>query len=212
MDAAAIITAAQTQVGADSSRAVLLTMLNEVYATQVAESRWYRTELALGNTVAGTGEYTIPASVIEAYGVDVGGYPYLAIGEDVLRRVRNGSATIRVGREGVFAPGFDSSGNTTITLWPTPSVTGTAIVLYAAVQPAALTDSGASVPITPADTHSSLIDGLAALVLSRVDERPDLAGPHDARFATSVEKLRRRRNGLAWGSQPVSFAIKGYHF
>lgn len=212
MNAAAIIDAAQQQVGADSSRAVLLTMLNEAYAVQIAESRWFRTESTLGTTVAGTGEYVVSASVIEAYGVDVGSYPYTPVGEDVLRRVRNGLGSIRVGAEGVFAPGYNSAGDTTITLWPTPTVSGTTITLYAAMQPTALTDSGAVSPITPADSHSSLIDGLAALILSRVDERPDLAGPFEQRFAQWNEKLRRRKNALMWSGGPVSFQIKGYHF
>lgn len=212
MHAAAIIDALTGQVGTDASRATVLAVLNEAYAAQCADSRWFRTEATIGPTVVGTAEYTIPAAIVEMYAVSIGGYTYEPIGEDVMRRLKAGSQTVTTGRGGVYSQGADASGNATITLHPTPTTAGAAILVYAATQPTALTDSSGSNPITPVDTHSSLIDGTAAILLSRIDERPDLAGPYEQRFAQWTEKLRRRRNSIAWGAQPVRMGVQGYHF
>lgn len=213
MDAAAIITACIGQVGTDASRATVLSVLNEAYAQQVADSRWFRTEASIGSTVAGTAAYVVPDTIVEMFAVTVGGGTFEPIGEDVMRRIINGSVSLRIASSGgVYAPGYSSTGSPQITLYPTPSTGGVPITVYAALVPAALTDSSGSVPVTPSDTHSSLIDGTAAILLNRIDERPDLAGGYQTRFDTVTEKIRRRKNALLTGSQPVRLKVQGIDF
>lgn len=212
MTAAQIIDAVRDQLGTEASRATVLSMLNEVYAAQIADSRWFRTQSSIGTTTAGDDTYTVPTTVVQAFGVKVGGYPYTPIGEDQMWRIKAATATVRSGSGGVFSTSYDSTGSTILTLHPIPATTGSDILLYAAVQPSALTDSGSSTPVTPADSHSSLIAGTAALVLARVDERPELAAVFKAEFDQWTEKLRRRRNQLLRGGQPAMFQIAGIHF
>lgn len=212
MSASAIIDAVIQQCGTDASRVVVLSVLNEAYAMQLADSRWFRTQASIGTTTAGTADYAVPVAVVEAYGVTVGGYTYEPIGEDAMWQVKQGTAYIRPFRGGVYAQGYDSVGNAIITLHPTPDTTGATILLYAAIEGPALVDATNSFPITPADTHSSLIDGTAGIVLTRIDERPDLGMPFTQSYMTVTEKIRRRKNGLLRGGKPTQMQVQGYHF
>lgn len=212
ISASGIIDAVIQQVGTDASRAQCLSLLNEAYRDQVARARWFRTESSIGTTTAGTASYTLPSNLIELYGLKVAGVPWDAIGEDAMWKVNAGTAWVYVGPGGVFSQDYDSSGNPQITLYPAPTTDGDDITIRGSWVPADLTDSTASYPITPADTHSSLIDGTAALVLVRIDERPDLADPFTQRFSNVTEVLRRRKNGLAWGSRPAQIQVQGYHW
>jgi hypothetical protein len=212
VDAATIITNTINQIGTDASRATVLSLLNEVYAEQVVTSRWFRTEASIATTTAGTDTYSLPAAIVEGYYLKVGSYIYEAIGEDAMWRVKAATSTVSSGRFGWFSQGYDSTGSAVVTLYPTPSTTGDTILVYAARIPSDLTDSGASTPITPSDTHSSLIDGTAAKILERIDERPDLAVTFRARFDTVTEKLRRRKNALMRGGTPTSMLVAGIHF
>lgn len=213
MNAAQIIDAAVQQLGTDASRATLLSLLQECYGSQVADSRWFRTEASIGATVTAQADYVVPDDIVEAYGVKVGLFPYEAVGEDTMWALKANTVQARSGRGGLFSQGYDATGNTIISLYPAPSTAGLAITTYAARQPpVALTDSLSSTPITPIDTHSSLIAGLAALVLIRVDERPDLAQPFQSTYETGTEKLRRRKNQLLRGSSPTRLLVQGYDF
>lgn len=212
MNAAQILDAVIQQAGTDASRATVLSILNEVYGQQVADARWFRTQASIGITTAGVSEYPIPASIIEAYGVTVGGYTYEPIGESEMWLLKQGTEYLHTFRGGVYSQGYDSSGNTTITLHPTPQTSGSDILVYAAVQGPVLTDSALSSPITPVDTHSSLIDGTAGIVLTRIDERPDLGMPFTQSCAVVTEKLRKRKNGLLRGGKPVQMGVAGIHF
>lgn len=53
------------------------------------------------------------------------------------------------------------------------------------------------VPPFPADFDQSLIDGACAIGMARMDERFDSAAYFDSRFASAVDRLRRRRHALA---------------
>lgn len=212
MSASVIIDAVIQQCGTDASRVTVLSVLNEMYAMQLADSRWFRTQASIGTTVAGTGEYAVPVAIIEAYGVTVGGYTYEPIGEDQMWLIKQGAAAARTARGGLYAQGYDSVGNATITFHPTPATSGEDIVVYAALEGPALADSVSSIPITPADSHSSLIDGTAGTILTRVDERPDLGAPFIASYQAVTERLRRRKNQLLRGGKPVQLMVSGVHF
>lgn len=211
MTAAQIIDAVIAQCGTDASRATVLSLLNEQYASQVADSRWMRTVASIGDTVLEQSQYPIPVGLIEAFGVKVGDAPYTPVGDDSLWQVRAGTATLSYGRGGVYSQTYDSAGALVIDLQPSPTVAGVPITVYGAVLPAPLTD-GTNAPVTPVDTHGSLIDGTAALVMLRIDERPDLSAPFQARFQARTEDLRRRKNTMLRGSGPLQMAVQGRHF
>lgn len=214
MDAATIIGNVISQSGTDASRATVLSLLNEAYMQQVADARWLQESVAVGTTVAGQATYAVPTSpeIVEVTGLKVGSYPWTRQGEQEMWENTALGGGNWTGRYGSYAPSYDSAGVLSITLWPTPDSSGTAITAKAAVLPTALTDSGGSVPITPTDSHGSLIDGASAFVLMRVDERPDLAAPFMQRFNDWTEKLRRRKNSMLRGRGPVQVQVQGYHF
>lgn len=209
MDAATLISNIISQSGTDASRATVLSLLNESYGTQLTRSRWLKEVTSLGNTVAGTSDYTVPDGVVEILGLRVGAYEFDPVSIEEMWSLSSQTGSWN-GRDGVFAPNYSSTGGTTVTLYPTPTVNGTAITVLSPMIGGDLTDSGGSVPVTPSDTHGSLIDGTTALVLLRVDERPDLAQSFQARFDSATEELRRRKNGRVGG--PIQAKIAGIHF
>lgn len=214
MDAATIITNTINQVGTDASRLTVLSLLNEAYQTQVAQSQWVRNVVSLGNTVAGTATYALPATVIDVEGLRVGAYPFQALDGGVQQmwdlQTQPG---VWNGRQGTYAVEYATSGaETSIRLYPTPDTSGTAITALAAVLPTVLTDSGTSTPVTPVDLHGSLIDGTASLILLRVDERPDLAPPFEERFQKGIIDLRRRRISRTSAGNPMQALVEGIHW
>lgn len=210
MDAASIISAVINQAGTDASRATVLSLLNEAYQEQVVRSQWLLENFAVGTVVANTAEYALPDGLVDIKSLKVGSFRYDQIGVEQLWDLgANGTGTY-TGRYGLYALTYSASGGTSVTLYPTPTEAGAAIVALGPASPADLTDSGASVPITPPDTHGSLIDGTAALVLLRVDERPDLAGPFTQRYEVVVERLRRRKNSRAGAGMQA--LLPGVHY
>jgi hypothetical protein len=209
LSGAALVSAVIQQGGTDANRTIVLSLLNEVYAQQVADSRWLRTIDSIATTVAGTTEYVLAPDVVESYGLKVGGTPYELVGEDTMWQLTSGR---NWGRGGIYSQGYDTAGNTVINVWPAPEQDGDDIVLYAARVPAALEDDTGSYPVTPADSHSSLIDGTLALVFQRIDEREDMAAPRWNNFVATTEKLRRRKHSLLRGSKPAQLLVEGIHF
>lgn len=213
MNTAQIIDACIEQINTDASRATILGLLQEAYDIQVAEARWFRTETPIGVTTSGTNEYEIPADLIEAYGVKVGNAPYQAIGEDLMWRITNATAMVRLSSGGgVFSQGVNATGVPTLTLYPTPGVNGTPITVYAARAPVTLIDSSTNFPATPRDLHSSLVSGTASLIYGRLEARPDLAAQFQASFESATERLRRRRNGILRGGAPGQLLVAGIHY
>lgn len=211
MNAAGIITAVQDQTGTDASRATVLSLLNEKYGEMCSRSRWLLETISLGSTVAGTAEYALPDNVIELISLRAGSYRFGEIGaKDYWDLLARGTGTWD-GRRGAYAPTYSSTGGTSVSLWPTPDVSGTALTALASVQPADLTDAGTSTPVVPADVHGALIDGTSSLVLSRIDERSDLAIPFEQRFQEAVERLRRRKNSRV-GGDGMQAQIRGVHW
>lgn len=212
-DVLTLISSVQGQIGTEASRPTILALMNEVYMTQVADSRWLVEELTLGTTVAGTNSYVVPTSpeIIEITGLKVGGYSWDRVGEDEMWDLTAWGSGNWTGRYGSYAPTYSSTGALSLTMYPTPTSSGATLVARAAVLPAPLTD-GVGVPVTPSDSHSSLVDGAIGLILMRVDERPDLAQWFSSRSLEWTEKLRRRKNSIVRGKGPVQVQVQGYHF
>ena len=212
MDAATIITQTIAQSGTDASRATVLSLLQEAYKTQVVRSRWLMEQTSIGPTVAGQSDYALPDGVVEVDGLKVGSFQFDAIGAKAMWDQTATSGGSWNGRYGLYAPTYSSGGGVSITLYPTPDTSGTAITVRAPALAADLTDSGGSVPVTPTDTHGSLIDGTTALILLRIDERPDLAVPFQQRFDGATEEIRRRRNARVGSGGGVQMQVAGIHF
>ena len=209
MTAEDIITNTITQSGTDASRATVLSLLNEQYASQIVKSRWLLEEITVGTTAAGTESYALADAVVDILALKVGGTQYEPISVEQYWQLGAGRA--RLSRSpGAYALTYSSSGGTSVTLYPEPETAGDAIVALAPATATALTDSAASSPVTPSDTHGSLIDGTTALILLRVDERPDLAAPFFARFEQGTEQLRRRKNSRSGNT--VQALIAGVHW
>ncbi len=209
MDAAAIIDAVIAQTGTDAARTTILSMLNEQYQTQVVRSKWLLETVTVGTTVADQADYSLSDTVVDILSLRVGTTVYEGISTEQYWGLLDGSARVS-GSPGVYALTYSSSGGTSVSLYPAPDTAGVAITVLTPATATALTDSGSSNPVTPSDTHGSLIDGTAALILLRVDERPDLAPPFEARFQASIELLRRRKN--ARGGDNLQAQIQGVHF
>lgn len=215
MDAKSIIDAVLAQSGTDASRPTLLSILNERYLDQVAQSQWLLETVTLGTTVAGTTVYPLGTSpeIVEVLGLKVGSYAWDRVGLQDMWDLTTGTATF-TGLGGVFAPNYDATGTAQVSLFPTPTTSGIAIQVIAAVLPTALADGTGTVntPVTPTDTHGALVDGVTSLVLRRVDERPDLAQNYEGVFASSTEEIRRRKNSLVRGRGPIQMQVAGYHW
>lgn len=212
MNAAGIIDNVIDQTGTDAARATVLSILNEQYGTMLSDSRWLLESVSLGNTVAGTSDYALPDSVIDIKGLKVGAYTYQPISAEELWAAQADGAGSWTGRGAWYGVTYSSAGATSITLYPTPDTSGTAITVLAPVIGSDLTDSSGSTPVIPADLHGALVDGTAALLLLRVDERPDLAAPFQQRFERAIEKLRRRKNSRVSDAGGVQVKIAGVHF
>lgn len=209
MDAATIIGNVISQSGTDASRATVLSLLNEVYARQVVESRWLLETVSLGNTVAGTSDYSLADTIIDILALKVGATQFDTATTEQMWDLQGGNAFLSRSA-GVWALTYSSTGGVSVTLFPTPGTSGDAISVLVPATATDLTDSGSVSPVTPADTHGSLIDGTTALILLRIDERPDLAQVFEQRYLEATERLRRRKNSRGGG--PVTAQIEGIHF
>lgn len=211
MDAATIVTQTISQIGTDTDRATVLSLLNEAYGTQVARARWLREIISIATTTAGTADYALADNVVTLERLRAGAYEFDPVGIDQMWALGTAGGTWN-GRSGVYSVDYSSTGSTSITLYPTPDESGVALTGLASVLPDALTDDTGSVPVTPVDSHGSLIDGTAALILLRIDERPDLAAPFQQRFDGVTEEIRRRKNSRVGTGRPAQMQVAGIHY
>src|SRR5215471_574585 len=144
---------------------------------------------------------------------------YDRIGNTEMKDLLGARVSMSFGSGGVWSMRYVYNFNLTpptmvplITIQPTPATSGTFMAVSGAIVPGALTDDGTSTPLTPPDFHGSLIDGTAAIVLRRVDERPDLATSHEQAFQAAIPRLLARRNQYARGRGPAQIQVPGYHW
>lgn len=213
-----IVTAVQVQGGFDSSAADVSTAvvqgwINEVYREVVAESRWMTAVETLATTVAGTAAYDLPDSVVDVLQLalaDSSGSPgdWQPVGLEDLWALQRGDLALR-GCGGVFAQTAKADSTKQIQLFPVPTVGGALITAMVALVPSDLVNG--VTPAIPADLHGRLIDAAIGLALLRIEKRPDLAQPLDARKQEMKDLLVRRRNSRA-GSGSTRIRVQGYDF
>lgn len=184
----------------DIDQATVVLWANERHKRMVGEALYRLAELSLGNTVAGQSDYALPDADLDVALLQVGAdtEPYFRTNAAELARVRAGIAFVN-DAPGAFALYADSAGVQKIRLYPTPTVSGTAIVGFGSIAPADMTYGGGASPIIPTHLHPFLLDGVIADGYEQVDERWDLAGPHEQRYEAGIDKLRRFKNTRVGG-------------
>ncbi|WCB94493.1 hypothetical protein DSM104299_03230 [Baekduia alba] len=213
-----IVNAVVTQGGFDTasddvSTATVQGWVNEVYKEVVAESKWMMAVETLAVTVAGTAAYDLPDTVVDVLGLalaDSSGNPgdWQPVGLEDLWALQRGDLGLR-GSGGVFAQTAKADSTKQIQLFPAPTTSGALITAMVALVPADLVNG--VTPAVPADVHGRLIDAAIALALLRIEKRPDLAQPLDARKQEIKDILVRRRNSRA-GSGSTRIRVQGIDF
>lgn len=208
----------QAQGGFDSSQSNLAladiqAWIQERYRQAVAQARYRMVELAVGSTVAGQFLYVLDTGVVEVEGLTVNGVPYEQAGTKQLWDLRNGRLQLSRGSAGgVFGQDYLADGTVELSIYPTPTVAGSAIVGLCSVEPVPLDSGSNATPIIPADLHEAvLVFGPIATGFSTVEERLDSANYFEGLFGAAVKELGRRRKGRVNGG-PVQIQVQGYHF
>lgn len=199
----------------DVSLSTAQSWAQESYRRAVTDAKWFTETASLGTTVAGQAEYDLPVTLVQLDSLFVGGVEYGRVGEFDLTDLNSENAFLSVAR-GVYAQTSSSSGTDQIRLFPTPDIAsaGQAITGKGEFVPADLvTGAGpGSSPVFTSDLHPVVLDGAIALGYLRTDERPDLAGVHEARYQDGIRKLRARKISRVRGRGPFRALIAGRDF
>ena len=182
--------------------------LNERYKRMVIEADWSKELVDLGDTVADEDDYMLPDSVREIHELRVGSVPYRRIGVQTLWDLQ-GDVAYSSGSGGFYAPTFNASGESKLTLFPIPTEAGSEISARCTTEPDDL--SGADEPMIPVEFHTYIVDGALADAFALVDENLAAADRYEQKYEVGVEKLRRRQNSRVGGG-PHFVQIEGVHF
>lgn len=203
------------EVGFDVSGGdvTLLGWLNARHRRMVERSRCFRKRLAVGPTVAGTSDYTLPPEVLEVRLVEVGLVPYDYASRREVLEVRNASAVfVARSGEGLVARGVSASGSEVLSIYPTPTVSGTEIAVTGPVRAPELTVSGVAgagatnSPVVPPEFFDALVHGAASTGLKRTEARMNDAAAYDSEFDAATEELRRQTRAR-WNTGPSRVSI-----
>jgi hypothetical protein len=182
--------------------------LNQRHKEMVAGARALRERLSAGTTTASVSDYAVPPEVVEVMTVFVDGKPYDKVDHDTMDDLIAGYSWISYSSyssNAVFTDTYTGSGTAEVSLYPTPTVSGLAITLRAAVLPPDLVGDN-DFPSLPPDFHEDLVDAALATTFLRDEERLGEAQALEARFQGRIAELRRRL-GDRIGSGPVQIRI-----
>lgn len=196
--------------GFEATDVQALRWLNRRHRFIVAQSRSLRDRVQVGPTVAGQEFYAV-SNVVETYNVEVGGVPYAkARRPDVYGYSQGTLLWTGPTGAGFVVEDVDESGVQGFTLIPPPDSAGTAITIWAAVPPAdlAAADPASALKID-SDCYDGLVSGAIATGLLRIEQRPDLAAPHEQIFAATVEMMRQRVKRRYNTSGPAQIRVVG---
>lgn len=192
----------------DVTQAEALTALNRRHKAMVAHARSFRKQVAVGNTVAGQAFYTL-TDIIELYALEIAGAPYTkARRPDIFGYAQGVVSWEGLTGTGLIVEDANASGVQGLTLIPTPTTSGSAIVAYAAIKPADLVagDAAAAIKVDD-DFFNALVEGATATYLARQGE--GTPGELEARFDAACEKMRRRARRRFRGPGPSQIRIIG---
>lgn len=192
-------------VGFDVTAAVQIGWLDRRHKKMLGRARAYRKQLAVGTTVADTAFYAL--DVLELYQLTVGGVPYIKARQpDVYGYSQD--TLLWTGNGGLIVADYSAGAVKGLTLIPTPTAGGDAIIAYAAVTPPTLDDAADTVLVED-DFLDALVEGACATGFSRDTERLDVARYYEERFDAACEEYRRRTNSRFRGPGPSTIRIVG---
>jgi hypothetical protein len=197
----------------DADPAQVLRWLDRRHKQMCARAGAFRKTASAGVTVAGQQSYAVPAGLLEALEVTVGGVTYTR-GRHT--DIASGDALVLGGTGGIFLDTADSAGVQQVALFPVPSDPGDAISVYGLyAAPDLATTPGAGVitsVLVDDDAVEGLLHGVFATALSRPGEaRWDLAQAHEASFETACLEFKRRVTRRLRGSGPSQIRVIGYN-
>lgn len=191
----------------DAAQSLIVDVVNERQREMVVQAKWLVSEAQLGTTVAGTGTYAVPGSVVHIRLVQVGSTTYSWASEDELLQFAADGSSVGAW----FSAAFSSTGAPLIRLYPAPDVSGLAIMAVETGMPVDAAYGSSTALAVPADLHMYLRAGCRATLLREISNRPDLAGPEEQAFQQGIGLLRKRRVTLV--SSGVTYArVQGQDF
>jgi hypothetical protein len=192
--------------------AAIVGWLDDRHKQLVAEAKWkYADDYSLGTTTANVAVYTVVDDLVQVAWLEVGGVRYERTSSSHIDRLHDVTEYSVPSDQGWFAEGSSATGAVKqVRLYPTPTVSGTAITAKVSLVPADLDTSSVN-PVVPEDFEETLIAGALAVGEARVNKRPDMAQFHEQAFQDGIARLRKRRIGR-FGQGPVAIPVKGYQF
>jgi hypothetical protein len=184
----------------DTDQPTAVSIANERHKRMVAEAEYRLAETSLGNTVAGTSDYALADTTLNIAFIQIGaGEPYIRASERQMVGLRNGTQHVNGDADGAFSFYADADGDEFVRINPTPTASGQAITAWSVIDPVDMTYGGGFSPIIPAHLHSSLLDGMIADGYEQIENNPDRATQHEARYEAGITKLRRHKNARLGG-------------
>jgi hypothetical protein len=205
----AVVSEIIAQGSFDATSAEVLAVLNRRHKTMVARARTFKKAMSAGSTVANQQVYANPAGLIEAREVTVAGVTYGRGNHTDLSAGSQDMLTLD-GAGGIFVATADSAGVDSFALYPVPTTSGDAIVVYGSYRPSdLLIDNSVPFRIDDEDVEG-LMAGVFATLLARPGEaRPDLAVAQEQIFGAACEEARLREAKRLRGPGPSIIRVAG---
>ena len=207
-----LVTNVLTEASFDVTEAQALQWLSRRHELMVVRSECFRQKIQIGPTVSEQNQYAVPSRVVKIRELQINKIPYGTgkhrdIPENALGYIWLDGIYVAAGG-GLEVRDYDESGNSLVTIIPTPMEAGQEITLYAVCRPEPLVVGQAGLRIPP-EFYDALVAGAVATGLTRVESRSDLATPLEAQFnAACLELLRQTRERFR-GSGPAHIRVQG---
>ena len=181
----------------DTDQPTVVQITNERQARMVSEAEFRLVEQDLGPTVAGQSDYALGGTIENVAFVQLGTdtEPYIRASARQMVDLRTGRGSIDdPNTPGAFAIHADPSGTLQIRLWPTPTTGGQSVLAWTAQDPGDATYGSSAALVVPRRVHAELLDGVIAELYEQIENRWDLAAPHEQSYAAGIQKLIRFKN------------------
>jgi hypothetical protein len=204
-----LVSEIQRQGSFDATSEDVLAWLNRRHKEMVNFARAYRDTLDLGDTVAGTQEYAVPAGVVEALEITVGGVTWTR-GRHTDIAADAGGWLWLSGTGGLVVPSATAASASVLALIPSPDTSGQEILMYAITTPPSLLIDDT----VPLQIDDDMVEGLLAGVFAVGLGRPGQGQPGDAAtqeqaFQGRKIEFKQRVARRLRGSGPVMIRVRG---
>lgn len=181
-------------------------LINEGMRELCVRSEWTRAVRNLGNTAIGQAAYTLDSDIYRILHVSVDNVPFASGDEQQVQSIIDGDLWLR--SIGIYYTSFDSSGNESLFLYPTPDTAGLTINATVVYVPADL--SAGPVTVLPTPFHRNIVHYAAFNALTD----PDYSDQRDyfqTQYELGLERLRELRLSRQYRG-PLQMGISGIHF